>query len=278
MEGGQMGERIPINNQNQTAAVEAAHDLFYNLFILAITIYSLVVIVLVLVWPLRLVTRMLLIRVDLLICIVLVIDFFINLYRAQNKRSYFFRQWGWLDLLGSVPIIVGLPWTAVLRLARLPQLVRIVRVLRAKSPKQIRQELNSNQPKGTLLLTLLIALVMIAVAGGVVLQVEGRSPEANIRTGGDAFWWAFVTITTVGYGDRFPVTGLGRMMAVLLMTIGIGVFAVMTGFLASIFIEGDDDPSLQNDIVELRKENAAIRAQLEAVMQILSQSQQNGDE
>jgi voltage-gated potassium channel len=157
-------------------------------------------------------------------------------------------------------------------------LIRIVGVLRAKDPKQIRQELHGDRPKSAVLLTLFIAIVMIAVAGAVVLQFEGRSLEANILTGGDAFWWAFVTITTVGYGDHYPITGLGRMMAVILMMIGIGIFAVMTSFLASILIGENDDPSLQNELTELRQENAAIRAQLDAIVQMLAQWQQEEDE
>jgi voltage-gated potassium channel len=277
-----MDEIAGVNDQDQKSAVETTHDIIYDLFILAITIYSLVVIVLLLVWPLTLATRTLLIRVDFLICIVLLIDFFINLFRSENWRGYFFRHGGWLDLLGSVPIIIGPPWTAVLRLARLPRLVRIVRVLRAKDPKQFRQELRSDPPKGALLFTLLIAIVMIAVAGGVILQVEGRSLEANIHTGGDAFWWAFVTITTVGYGDHFPITSIGRMMAVILMTIGVGIFAVMTSYLASIFLgRGDeqaDISSIQGEIKQLRQENAAMSARQDEMMQMLVQWQQDMEE
>ena len=169
----------------------------------------------------------------LLICIFLAIDFLINLYRFPDWRDYLIRQGGWLDLLGSVPIIVGPLWTAVFRLARLPRLIRIVRDLRARSPQQIRQALRSNRPKGALLLTFLIAIVMIAVAGAVVLQVEGRSPEANIHTGGDAFWWAFVTITTVGYGDMAPKTPLGQSIASMIMILGYSIIAIPTGIVTA---------------------------------------------
>lgn len=59
------------------------------------------------------------------------------------------------------------------------------------------------------------------------------APESNIKTAEDAIWWAFVTITTVGYGDRFPVTTEGRIIAALLMTAGVGLFGTFTGFIAS---------------------------------------------
>ena len=276
-----MSEKQADGNQNKTMAAEATHSITYELFVLAITIYSLVVILLLLVWPLTTATRTLLIRVDLLICLIFLFDFLVSLYRSPNWRVYLIRQGGWLDLLGSVPVIIGPSWTAVLRLARIPRLIRILRVLRAKDPKQIRQELRSDRPQGALLFTFLIAVVMIAVASGIVLQVEGRSPTANIQTGGDAFWWAFVTITTVGYGDHVPVTALGRMMAGILMMIGIGIFAVLTSYLASILLEEDDeqedDSSVRDEIKELRQENAAMSARLDDMMQMLVQWRNNED-
>ena len=58
-----------------------------------------------------------------------------------------------------------------------------------------------------------------------VLDAERASPDANIVTFGDAIWWAFVTITTVGYGDYYPVTTPGRVVAVLLMAGGVAVLS-----------------------------------------------------
>jgi len=64
-------------------------------------------------------------------------------------------------------------------------------------------------------------------------------PESNIKTAGDAIWWAFVTITTVGYGDRFPVTSAGRIIAAFLMITGVALFGTFTGFVAAWFMDGD---------------------------------------
>lgn len=71
-----------------------------------------------------------------------------------------------------------------------------------------------------------------------ILQVE-TVPESNIKTAGDAIWWAFVTITTVGYGDRFPVTSAGRIIAAFLMITGVALFGTFTGFVAAWFMDGD---------------------------------------
>lgn len=75
------------------------------------------------------------------------------------------------------------------------------------------------------------------VASLAVLDAEGASPEANIRTFGDALWWAATTVTTVGNGDRFPTTTEGRIVAVGLMVTGIALVGVVTATLASWFVE-----------------------------------------
>ena len=65
---------------------------------------------------------------------------------------------------------------------------------------------------------------------------EQQDPAANIKTGGDAVWWAFVSITTVGYGDQYPVTEGGRAMAFFVLATGVGLFGVLSGYLANFFL------------------------------------------
>ncbi|MBM3452384.1 MAG: two pore domain potassium channel family protein [Bacteroidetes bacterium] len=68
-----------------------------------------------------------------------------------------------------------------------------------------------------------------------ILQVE-NDPKSNIKTAEDAIWWADVTITTVGYGDKFPVTSEGRIISAILMTTGVGLFGIFTAFVAPWFV------------------------------------------
>ena len=77
---------------------------------------------------------------------------------------------------------------------------------------------------------------MVIFSSIAILQVE-TDPNSNIKTAEDAIWWAYVTITTVGYGDKFPVTTEGRIIAAVLMTVGVGLFGTFTAFLASWFVE-----------------------------------------
>ena len=66
-----------------------------------------------------------------------------------------------------------------------------------------------------------------------VLDVEQLAPNSTIHTTCDALWWSLVTVTTIGYGDKYPVTGQGRLLAAVLIIFGIGLVASLTGYFAS---------------------------------------------
>ncbi len=249
------------------------HSSTYNLFILVLTIFSLIMMAVLLLPVLSPATKATLQFIDIIICIIFLGDFFSNLRLAPKNRDYFFRQGGWLDLLGSIPSIPGLPLTVIFRLARLSRLSRILRFLKAKDPNELWADFMTNRARSALLVTIFVAIVVITVASVVVLQVETRTADANILTGGDAFWWAIVTVTTVGYGDRFPVSGLGRVMAILLMIVGVGIFGVLTSYLSAAFIapEDEDDNSqtqdnrLEADMVYLKGELATIKQMIQEI-------------
>ena len=121
--------------------------------------------------------------------------------------------------------------------------------------------------------------MILSTASFLVLQLESRSEDANIKSGADAIWWGFVTITTVGYGDRFPVTLAGRLVGLFVMLTGVGIIAALASILASLLVPPpppDDDaatpsatPSpeidrLADEIAALRTEVAALRAEARA--------------
>jgi voltage-gated potassium channel len=93
------------------------------------------------------------------------------------------------------------------------------------------------------------------------LLTDLSGPTANIKNAADALWWVYVTITTVGYGDRYPTTSAGRIVGVFVMTAGVGLFGTLSGFLANKFLAppqaestpdaGGDDPKAH--IAELKR-------------------------
>ena len=174
------------------------------------------------------------------------VDFAVNLASSHPKRDYFITRRGWLDLLGSIPAFGFFPAAGLLRLARISRLLRATRMLSRSNRQALINDLLRNRGQYALFITVLSAFVVLSVSSILVVQFESRSTDANITTGGDALWWAFVTITTVGYGDQYPVTTLGRGVGVFVMFAGVGIIGSLASILASVLVpqpEPDDAPS-----------------------------------
>jgi voltage-gated potassium channel len=169
-----------------------------------------------------------------------------------------FLKWGWIDLVSSIPMFDFLRW------GRLVRIVRILRILRAfRSTKVLLSYYFNNRARGTFAAVAMISLVMVIFSSIAILNLE-NTPESNIKTPSDALWWAFATITTVGYGDRFPVTHEGRLVAALLMTAGVGLFGTFTAYVASLFMEAEhkkEESEIQTLIHEVRQ----LKRQIEAL-------------
>jgi voltage-gated potassium channel len=245
----------------------------YDLFILVLTVFSLIIMVL-LILPFSQATLQLLSVYDNVICTVFLADFFLNLFQAPTKREYFFGRRGWLDLLGSIPSLGFFRLSGLLRLARLSRLARITRLLRGTAKKEIVEDILQNRGQYAAFVTLMLTLIVLAVASILVLQFESAAPDANITTGGDALWWAVVTITTVGYGDKYPVTAGGRSTAVFVMFAGVGIIGALASIMSGLLLspqaaDSNSEPATQrvpvssDELAVLRGELAAIRQSLE---------------
>lgn len=251
------------------ARKESGESNSYSIFMLVLTIFSLAIMVL-LVLPLDDATLSALRAYDNLICVIFLADFGVNLARSHPKADYFIGRRGWLDLLGSFPSLGLFPVAGLLRLARLSRLARVARVLQGSNRRELVQDVLQNRGQYALVITVLSAFLVLSVSTLLVIQLESRSPDANITTGGDALWWAFVTITTVGYGDQFPVTTLGRIVGVFVMFAGVGIIGSLASILASALvpqaepsaIEVVPDPGVADELARLRSELVALRVEL----------------
>ena len=227
----------------------------YQLFMLVLCLVALLGVVVQNAFRLEPEIELVLQWADTLICVAFAIDFLLSLYRAPNRTRYFF-TWGWLDLLSSIPMLDVGRWGRLARVARIARVLRGIRAARRLTALVLQQRSQS-----TFLAAALFALVILTASSTAILHFETH-PESNIRTANDAIWWAFTTITTVGYGDRFPVTTGGRVVAALLMTAGVGLFGAFSAALAAWFL-APEDKATDVEISGLREELAALRRAVE---------------
>lgn len=201
---------------------------------------------------------------DYFICLLFLADFVKSLTQADDKWRYL-RTWGWLDLLSSIPA------APLLRFGRVGRIIRLVRTIRVvKEIGGIRGK--AGQSRAASALILLLTCSFLAVIAGAILVLEAEHHHGgNIQTAEEAIWWAFVTMTTVGYGDYVPSTLEGRCIAAVLMIFGIGLFGTFTGYVANWFdvpeeeAERSRELQLLGDVAALRREVGELRTLLEGL-------------
>ena len=123
----------------------------------------------------------------------------------------------------------------------------------------------SHRAEGAFAAASLVSIVLLVFGSIAVLQCE-TTDDGSIVTARDALWWSFVTITTVRYGDKYPVTWEGQIVAAILMAAGVGLFGTFTGFVASWFLAPGEEEQ-EDELEAMRKELTEIRKLLEASTQ-----------
>lgn len=246
----------------------------YNIFILVLTVYSLSMMALQFLLVEGSEAWRLTSTLDNLVCIIFLVDFGMHIVEARPRRDYFIGQRGYLDLLGSIPTFGYSRYIGLLRLFRLSRLMRLRRLMNPENRKLLRNEILNNRGSYAFFITVMLAAIVLTSASISVLVFETQSPDANITNGGNALWWAVVTITTVGYGDRYPVTPGGRITGVFVMFAGVGIIGALASILASFLVpppkeEPEDSdslpapPAVEQELKALRSEVMALRELLE---------------
>ncbi len=172
---------------------------------------------------------------NVLISVIFLGDFTYRLLSAESKSEYFVRQFGWADLLASLPF-------AQAKILRVFRIMRVYRLMRAYGAKRIVRSLLDDRAGSALVSLLLMGILVLELGSLEMLNLEQDAPGANITTGSDPIWYVIVTISTVGYGDRFPVTNGGRLFGAVIIIIGVGIFGTFTGYLANLFLAPKKPP------------------------------------
>ena len=229
----------------------------YELFMLGLCVYVLAALAAMTFFRLDPAVLQVLEYADIAICVVFLVDFCVQLLTAKSKLEYM--KWGWIDLLSSIPMVGPMRW------GRVARVVRILRLLRGvKSAKMISTYIAKRRSDSAFAAAAFIALLTIVFSSVAVLHLEREFPGANIITAEDALWWATATITTVGYGDKYPVLTGGRFVAAIAMTVGVGLFGTFTAFVATWFIEPGEQQQ-DDELKAIRELLASIDARLKSV-------------
>jgi len=249
----------------------------YEIFILLLSLLSLFNLAMLLIPGVDPVIKQVISAIDVFITLIFILDFLYRFFTAESKGAYFFRNFGWADFLASLPV-------PQLRIFRFFRVARVIRLFRLIGWRTMWHELRYNRAGSALYLTVFLVLLLLEFGGIAIVFTEAGAADSNIRTAADAIWWGFVTITTVGYGDRYPVTNSGRFIGMVVMTAGVALFGVITGFLANAFlspsksekrgqseneIESGENAEVRRLLEHQEDVNARILARLEKIEQLL---------
>jgi len=232
----------------------------YELFILGLCILALVIFAEEMFFPVSDDILYVLQTVDFVICMVFLIDFALRLFIAENRMKYLL-TWGWLDLLSSIPAIEAF------RIGRLARVLRILKGIR--SIRNLANRMSASRSEFALSLATLVTVTTVLTGSVAVLVFEGGIQGSSIHNGRDAIWWVVVTMTTVGYGDYVPITTGGRTVAMILMTLGVAIFATYTGFVATMLLEPGETQQ-NEELDQIRLELQELRIQMTELNSILS--------
>jgi voltage-gated potassium channel len=171
--------------------------------------------------------------IDTTLTIIFVAEFTTRFASAWDRRAYLHAHF--VDLLALIPAVRGV---------RLLRLLRLLRLIRAFSGVYRATQHVERLVRHRGLALLFVSWLAVMVICSIFLYVAENGVNKAITSPLDAFWWGIVTLTTVGYGDVYPVTGEGRVAAAVLMLLGISLFSGITATLTSILLAGrDPEPS-----------------------------------
>jgi len=176
------------------------------------------------------------------------IEYILRIYTADNKFKYIFSFYGLIDLISILPFYLGMvfdgQYIKSLRLLRVFRLVKLTRY--SKTLQKFSKAFYNAREEFVIFAFITIIMFYIAAVG--IYQFEHEVQPEAFGSIFDSMWWAVATLTTVGYGDVYPITIGGKIFTTLILIIGLGVVGVPAGIIAAAFTElGMDDYEKNNE-------------------------------
>ncbi len=204
----------------------------WDLTVIAVTALSLIIVVIDALFEMASVIEAVVFWTDNLACVFFVVDFARRYRKATRKREFVRRNW--VDLLGAVPMVDAFRGVRIIRLVRLVRLTRL-----APYWQSLSRQYDIPMPTGALTSIGVFTLLMWVASASAFYRFE-RLKNENIHDFSDALWWSMTTLSTVGYGDLYPVTAGGRVVAVATMVLGIGLLGAVAATVASALVDFRD--------------------------------------
>ncbi len=171
--------------------------------------------------------------------IIFTLEYLTRIWITEKKLKFIFSPMGIIDLIAVLPFYLPFIFSFDLRVVRILRLFRLIRVFKltrySKSLSLILDVLK--ETKSELMITIFFSFVLLLFSSTLMFYAENVAQPEKFTNIIDSLWWAVATLTTVGYGDIYPITGLGKLLAAIISLIGIGFIALPTGIISSAFIE-----------------------------------------
>lgn len=178
-------------------------------------------------------TKAILNSIELFCVIVFTAEYLVRIYVSDRKLKFIFSFFGLIDLFAILPFYLSfgldLRSLRVLRMFRLFRLLKLVRYNKAMSHFAKAMMLAKEQ----IILFMKVTLVLIYFAAIGIYYFENEAQPEHFSSIFDSLWWSIVTLTTVGYGDVYPITVGGRIFTFFILLIGLGIVAIPTGIISS---------------------------------------------
>lgn len=158
---------------------------------------------------------------------------------VKSRLKYMFSFMGIVDLLSILPFYLPYFISIDLRVIRVLRLFRLLRLFKLnRHSKALRLIVTVfKKTKSDILVTVFIVSFLLIMASTLMYDIENEAQPDAFANIGEALWWSVATLTTVGYGDIYPITGLGKLLSGIIALLGIGIVALPTGIISSAYIE-----------------------------------------
>ena len=221
--------------------LDSKHGKYFAFFIQFLIVLSLVSISLESVSSLNENYQQVFRSIEIFTIAVFTVEYILRTYAAENKRKFIFSWYGVIDILAIIPFYFTLLFAAnvdlrVLRAFRLLRLFRIFKVVKYnKSIDRLLKAIHSI--KTELVMFLIVTIITLFISASIIYMAEYDAQPDKFSSVFHSLWWAVTTLTTVGYGDMYPVTVLGKIFSFIILMLGLGIVAVPTGLISSALVE-----------------------------------------